>query len=374
MGSAINLDEIKRFEITEVYSHPEAKVDIVLVHGLNGDPRQTWTAKNGVFWPTELLPVTLKSVKARILVYGYNADVYAFGSNRSASSDMIYQHAQSLVTNLAMERKNEEVSDHPIIFVAHSLGGILVKRALELSNDLTSRHADDNRSIYISTYGIIFLGTPHTGADPAKWGVMLESMVHSLIPRKVMHSDAQLVKTLQTNNETLQNINLHFLDIYQRFRICMAHEEMQTDLKGTKAFIVDQSSASPMLPDVIYFGIAASHSGMCKFESKNSPGYLNVSTTLKSWVQEAPRTIQPRIEMEMKQREDMRRAQAAELLGIYNTPQQSSGNTPAMSSEYRQAPLQPHRQGLVESGGPAKMKWEYEAAEVEEKDHEMADK
>lgn len=182
-----------------------------------------------------------------------------------------------------MERKNEEVSDHPIIFVAHSLGGILVKRALELSNDLTSRHADDNRSIYISTYGIIFLGTPHTGADPAKWGILLENMVHTLLPKKVMHSDGQLVKTLQTNNETLQNINLHFLDIYQRFRICMAHEEMQTDLRGTKAFIVDQTSASPMLPDVVYFGIAATHSGMCKFESKNSPGYLNVSTTLKSW-------------------------------------------------------------------------------------------
>ena len=27
-GSAINLDDIKRFEVTEVYSHPDAKVDI----------------------------------------------------------------------------------------------------------------------------------------------------------------------------------------------------------------------------------------------------------------------------------------------------------------------------------------------------------
>jgi hypothetical protein len=82
-GSTINLDEIKRFEVTEVYTHPDAKVDVVLVHGLNGDPRLTWTATNGVFWPTQLLPITLKSAQARILVYGYNADVYAFGNNQS---------------------------------------------------------------------------------------------------------------------------------------------------------------------------------------------------------------------------------------------------------------------------------------------------
>lgn len=82
-GSAINLEDIQRFEITEVYSHHNAQVDIVLVHGLNGDPRETWTAKNGVFWPRDLLPITLNPVKARIVVYGYNADINAFSSIRS---------------------------------------------------------------------------------------------------------------------------------------------------------------------------------------------------------------------------------------------------------------------------------------------------
>lgn len=80
---AIDLNEIKRYEVTEVYSHPNAKVDIVFVHGLNGDPRLSWTSKEkGTFWPTQLLPVSLKSAQARILVYGYNADVYTFGSNK----------------------------------------------------------------------------------------------------------------------------------------------------------------------------------------------------------------------------------------------------------------------------------------------------
>lgn len=102
--------------------------------------------------------------------------MYAFGSGKSASSDMIYQHAQTLIQNLAMDRKVEGTMDHPIIFVCHSLGGILVKRALELSNDSTSAHADANRNVFVSTYGILFLGTPHTGSDAAKWGLMLEKV------------------------------------------------------------------------------------------------------------------------------------------------------------------------------------------------------
>ena len=64
----------------------------------------------------------------------------------------------------------------------------------------------------------------------------------------------------------------------------MVHEAAPTDFKGTKHFIVDQHSAGPLLPDVQYFGIEATHSAMSKFESKNAPGYTNVSVTLRSWV------------------------------------------------------------------------------------------
>ncbi|RDW74909.1 hypothetical protein BP6252_06051 [Coleophoma cylindrospora] len=328
MGTTIDLDEIKRFEITEVYAHPEAKVDIILVHGINGDPRKTWTAKNRVFWPTQLLPMSLGSAKARILVYGYNVDLYSFGGG------MIHAHAQTLASNVAIERKSEEATEHPIIWVAHSLGGILVKRVLELSNNLMERHSEDYRSIFVATYGIIFLGTPHTGSDPAKWGLMIQTMVSTLVPQRGLDTPSRLVNSLQTNTENLENINLHFLDIYQRFRICMVHETVKTELKGTQSLVVDQISAGPMLPGVTYFGIEATHSGMCKFESRNSPGYLNISSTIKSWVVESPQLVNARFDIEKATRQQESETRAKELLGIFDRiqPQTDAGTTGGLDS------------------------------------------
>lgn len=217
-----------------MYTHPDAVVDIVLVHGLNGDPRKTWTARNGTFWPTDLLPKALKGAQANVLVYGYNADVYCGKNDNSASDNFIHQHAQTLVASLTLYRKSEGTFNNPIIWVCHSLGGILVKRALLYSNDLRAAHHEDYRSLFVSTYGIMFLGTPHTGSDAASWALVLQAMSDAVIPRKFFESESVLLRTLKKDNETLANINSHFLDIYQRFKIHMVHENHKTDIKGTK--------------------------------------------------------------------------------------------------------------------------------------------
>lgn len=296
MGS-IN-KQISRYETTAVYTHPDAKVDIVLVHGLNGDPQKTWTAKNDVFWPTDLLPTSLRDARANILVYGYNADVYSKKHGSNPSDNFIYMHAQTLVTSLTHYRKDEQTSHNPIIWVCHSLGGILVKRALLYSNDLRSSQHEDYRSIYVATYGLVFLGTPHTGSDLAAWGTMLQAMSDAVVPRTFFQSESVLLRTLKRDNETLQNINIHFLDIYQRFKILMAHENHKSDLKGTRMLIVDAHSASPQLPGVTYFSIEATHSGMCKFESRNAPGYRTIATALRDWVADAPDVITTRWRVE----------------------------------------------------------------------------
>ena len=94
---------------------------------------------------------------------------------------------------------------------------------------------------------------------------------------------------------------------------------MKTDFKGSKFFVVDQASASPSLPGVRYYGIEATHSLMCKFESKHSPGYLNVSTAIKGWANDCTPKIQARWAAEKNARRQAKENEAKELLGIFPT-------------------------------------------------------
>lgn len=67
---------------------------------------------------------------ARILTFGYDASVTAFFGG--TSSDSILQHAHTLVAELVADRQLEGAVNRPIIFVCHSLGGIVVKRVMML--------------------------------------------------------------------------------------------------------------------------------------------------------------------------------------------------------------------------------------------------
>lgn len=163
--------------------------------------------------------------------------------------------------------------------MAHSLGGILVKRALEHSDSVRVADHEDYRSIYVSTYGIIFLGTPHDGSELASWGSALQGMAGH-VPRKFFDSEPVLIETLRKDNETLDNININFLNIYQRFKIHMVHENQKTDLKGTKTLIVDAKSAAPRLPGVTSYGVEADVSNYWVIRGLHTSGDVYVSLVI----------------------------------------------------------------------------------------------
>ncbi|KAK2875584.1 hypothetical protein FQN49_001589 [Arthroderma sp. PD_2] len=160
----------------------DAKLDIVFVHGLNGDRTTTWE-KDGILWPKDILPKDLG--RARILSWGYSAKVLDFW--QISGKHGLNEHSEQLVADMA-DKRDEVVSpfipkcekntasirgltkgakgDRPIIFVAHSLGGLVCKNGLVFA----AGHAEPHyKSIADHTRGIIFLGTPHGGSDQVKW-------------------------------------------------------------------------------------------------------------------------------------------------------------------------------------------------------------
>ena len=72
---------------------------------MTGNRETTWTDKeSGIFWPEALLKDDVS--EARILSYGYDADVVQFWS--MASQNRIGNHAQNLVNVLANLRERSE--------------------------------------------------------------------------------------------------------------------------------------------------------------------------------------------------------------------------------------------------------------------------
>ncbi|KAI1642878.1 uncharacterized protein F4817DRAFT_276203 [Daldinia loculata] len=107
---------------------PDAKfVDIIAVHGLGGGWRTTWSSNNSedsAIWLRDRLPEVLAriNVRPRIRAFGYDAS-FVFTSSTSDLESC----AQDLLTRIHLARQTEEEKQAPIIFIAHSLGGLLVK-------------------------------------------------------------------------------------------------------------------------------------------------------------------------------------------------------------------------------------------------------
>ena len=108
-----------------------------------------------VFWPRDLLKADFP--RARIMTFGYNSIVTR--GYTGANQGNIFSHARDLL--YALEAKRRKAPDRDLVFIAHSLGGILVKEVLRRSE--TDPDLGITK-IFQSTTGVLLFGTPHRGS------------------------------------------------------------------------------------------------------------------------------------------------------------------------------------------------------------------
>ena len=89
-----------------------------------------------------------------------------------------------------------------MIFVAHSLGGLVVEQALLISRGSAQKHVKD---LLESTVAIAFMGTPHMGSSKANLAGPLTRLT-SLLRR----TNRKLVQVLTPNSEVLATVQQEF--------------------------------------------------------------------------------------------------------------------------------------------------------------------
>ena len=238
-----------------VYCATSPVVDVVFVHGLTGDKLETWSSDGSDgFWPAwlsqEVEGVSVYSV-------GYPASLM----KKIGKKEMdLFERAGNVLERLV----GYGVGERPIVFVAHSLGGILVKLILRKTSDAED---EDWQRVSESTKLVFFLATPHIGADLGRFA--------DAIPFTSKH-----VKLLGNETGLLQELKAQ----YQQFAsdrkdlTTIAYYEMHLT-KGV--LVVSRESADPGVAGQTPIAIDKNHLEVCKPMGREDTVYMGVKRRIQ---------------------------------------------------------------------------------------------
>ena len=148
-----------------------------------------------------MVPTTIPH--ARVLTFGYDTRIkHVAGS--PASKNTVYDIAWDFLVALESERRAEP--SRPVLFVVHSLGGIIVKEMLRRSRGCRQGQAHLH-GIFEFTIGIVFFGTPHAGSDPRSF---LHRIAEKLAKAAGFVVNEQVVNTLLPSAERLRELRDEF--------------------------------------------------------------------------------------------------------------------------------------------------------------------
>ncbi|KAI0392751.1 hypothetical protein F5Y17DRAFT_342997 [Xylariaceae sp. FL0594] len=283
-------------------------VDIVAVHGLNEDSVEAWTDPDtGINWLRDLLPKRIKS--ARILAYGYDASPALFLANGASAT--VQRGAECLVQELYADRRFSGTTRRPIIFLCHGLGGIVVKKSLVYSSTRTAGKITHLWDQFVSTYAILFFGTPHDRTKRSTW-LALEKLSTLSWHSKMLSGD-RLLRPSGEDDILFHSVTAEFTPIMKQFHMFFFWEELRTPFGDRHEYVVDPSSAVIDVDNTEMAGVHATHLGMTKFCSESQSGYRTTLEALLRYSQDAPGAVSRRWSQAIPALEKMRTSEDYEL-------------------------------------------------------------
>jgi WD40 repeat protein len=155
-----------------------------------------------------------------------------------------------------------------LVFIGHSMGGLVIKKAYILA-----RQFQEYETLARRVRTIFFLATPHRGADLAQ----LLTKILQIAP-----GPRPFVTDLHRNSLATQSINDEFPQHCQELQLYSFYETLPTSYGIGKSLVVDKDLATLGYPNERREYLNANHRNICKFVSPTDPNYLTLRNALAS--------------------------------------------------------------------------------------------
>ena len=309
-------------ELLSISENPgSAETHVVFVPGLSGNIKRTWTSEasgSSVLWPRWLeedVPGTA------VWLLGYPAAKTNWGGYGLSTSD----RASSILARLLSE---SDLSQGDIVFVAHSLGGLIVEQVLRKA-DSEARSDRRAENFLTRVRKVAFLGTPHKGSHLATLAAKLGPLVRM--------SDA--TQDLVVGSPQMKDLN----GWYRQFsrdkgiRHLLLVESKPETVCGIRLLsflgrIVSEASADGGFQEMP-IPVDESHSGICKPSNREAEVYVHVRDFISREI-DGGRNVTPNNEVleehtrelrSLRESTDRQSAAFAELMGTINSGSAAQG-------------------------------------------------
>ncbi|HEX4893685.1 MAG TPA: FxSxx-COOH system tetratricopeptide repeat protein, partial [Hyphomicrobiaceae bacterium] len=266
-------------ELIPVAAGPQrSKASVIFVHGLSGHALRTWGATETTrekFWPAWLAEER-RLAGLSVFTLSYEAD----SSELFGKAMSLFDLGENVLATLLAQ---PALCNGPIAFVAHSLGGLVVKQVLREAFEQRERDPAARRFLD-QVSQVCFIATPHQGSRlPVlieRWGWF------AWRPTIVM-------KSLRDGDEGLLKLKRWYTNFCGADPGRIRHLVFRETQRTNRVMVVTEASADPGVP-AEQIPIAASHVDIAKPVSRGAEVYRRIRDSLEDLLAER-RSTQPRI-------------------------------------------------------------------------------
>ncbi|KAM7395323.1 hypothetical protein PAMA_006882 [Pampus argenteus] len=254
--------------------HPQTRdnqpinADVLFIHGILGAAFKTWRQKDRNIseeekdkesrdeytecWPKSWLAADCPNLRVLSVEYdSHLSDWMAKCPVENQRKSLAYRSRE-----LLKKLKMAGVGERPVVWVAHSMGGLLVKKML-----LDASEDPDMHGLLKNTKGIMFYSVPHHGTFMAEYSVNVRYLLFPSVE----------VRELCKDSPALRNLNENFLNMAKEkeFKVLSFAETLPTNIGPMiKILVVPAQSANLGIGDLIEVDV--DHLNICKPEKKDS--------------------------------------------------------------------------------------------------------